>query len=334
MTDAAAQPAARAPKKPRRRPSGPVSRELLLPDFLPPEGVPLNFTLAGLGARVAAQLVDLLLTVGFVLGVLLVVFLLQVELGDGWSILFSLLFFFIRAPYYVLTELIWNGQTLGKRMTGLRVISASGGSLQAYSVVVRNLMKEMEIFVPLTYVIIAPALESTSFLIVAAWIVILLLVPLISKRRQRLGDMVANTVVIHHPRAVLARDLAAETAPAPAAAPAAGDTAPAAEPEPAAERYPFQAHHLDHYGRYELQTLEQVLRAGPPYPNMDTERRHKQALATISGKIRAKIDFPETVPDEDAKAFLDAFYRAQRAYLESRKLFGEAREDKFHREDG
>lgn len=337
MSDAAI-PAAKGRRKRRRPSQGPVVRELVLPDFLPPEGVPLTFTVAGLGGRFAAQLVDIAITVGFVLGILLVLVLLRVELGDGWSILFMLLFFLIRAPYYILTELVWNGQTLGKRITGLRVINASGGSLEPYSVVVRNLMKEMEVFVPGTYILAAPFVDSTTFVLVLMWIVVLLLVPLVSKRRQRLGDMVANTVVIHHPRAVLVADLAAKPVTAfPVTGGVAGGVAGgAAVPVRAdeGERYVFQAHQLDHYGRYELQTLERVLHAGPPYPSYDVKRRHEESLATISAKIRAKIEYPEDVPDREARAFLDAFYRAQRAYLESRKLFGEERADKFHREDG
>lgn len=321
MTDAALPlPKQKKPRRPSRRPSrGPAVSERLLPDFLPPEGVPIHFTLAGLGARFAAQLVDLLLTGGFVLGLLILLVVMQVELGDGWSILFMLLFFLIRAPYYILTEVVWNGQTLGKRVTGLRVISATGGSLRPYSIVVRNLMKEMEVFVPGTYMLAAVSLEGLTVALLILWILILLLVPIISKRRQRLGDMIADTVVIHHPRAVLVPDLAA-------ARTVTADAQPG-------ERFVFQTYHLDHYGRYELQTLERVLQAGPPYSSLDVQRRHKESLATISAKIRAKIDYPEAVPEAEARAFLDAFYKAQRAYLESRKLFGEAREDKFHRED-
>ncbi len=329
MTDATTTPNGASPAPPkqsrrqrrRQRPSKVTSRRMmpehLLPDFIPPEGVPLRFTVAGVGARLGAQLTDILITAGFVLGIILLVLLLRVELGDGWSILFSILFLFIRAPYYILTELLWNGQTLGKKITGLRVISATGGSLEAHSVVVRNLMKEMEIFVPGTYLIMAPTLDGLTYVIVLLWIAILLIVPLTNKRRQRMGDMVANTVVIHHPRAVMAPDLTAKV-------PAHSETA---------ERYPFQSHQLDHYGRYELQTLERVLQAGPPYSGPDAKRRHEQSLQTIMGKILAKIDYPEKVPEADALAFLQAFYKAQRAYLESRRLFGDAREDKFHKEE-
>ena len=286
----------------------------MIRDFRPPEGVPLNFEIASLGSRFAAQLIDVLLTVLFT-GAL--VFLLAI-MGADWdflSILWSLLFLFIRAPYYILAEILWNGQTLGKRICRLRVVGADGRTLAPYSVAVRNLMKEVEVFYPGTMLFAAAALGIFEYILLIVWICILLAVPLANRKRQRLGDMIANTYVIHQPQAILMPDLS---------------TRPDSETR---EKFIFLSHQLDHYGAYELQTLEKVLHVDTSKFGPDGHDRHRKNLQTIAEKVIAKIEYTDRVLPQDVPEFLEAFYVAQRRYLESRKLFGDAREDKFHHED-
>lgn len=284
----------------------------LVHELVPPEGVPIRFVVAGLGARIAAQLTDLLLCGTAVVAALA---LLALTLGGTATVAIgALLFFAIRTPYYIAAELMWNGQTLGKRMNRLRVVSADGSGLTTHAVVVRNLMKEVEVFVPGTYLVLGAADGLPGYAVVLTWIAVLVAIPRFNRRRQRIGDMIANTVVILQPQAVLMPDLTAQAAPTP-------------------RRFAFDAGQLDHYGRYELQTLEQVLQADTR-GNSGTRDQRRANLEAISRTIRAKIGYRETVSEADALAFLRAFYAAQRAYLERRRLFGETREDKFHRDDG
>lgn len=287
----------------------------MLNDFRPPEGVVLNFEVAGFGARVGAQMLDIILTFFFVLAVLLFFALLDLLTWNGFTTLLSLGMFFIRAPYYIFAELLWNGQTLGKRMVGLRVVSADGRSLAPYSVTVRNLMKEMEVFVPGTMLLVVQFLSTFDVLMLVVWVTVLVLVPLMNKRRQRLGDMIAGTYVIIQPKAVLLPDVAQAARTAPE------------------EKFTFLNHQLDHYGRFELQTLERVLQADAGRQDRLTRDRHEQNIAAIADKIRVKIEFTDPIAREDRRAFLQAFYRAQRRYLETRQLFGDTREDKFHQID-
>lgn len=303
--------AARA-RKLRRR-AAPHKR--LIDDVLPPEGVPLRFEVADIAARFGAQTVDILLSGGFALCLTLLIGLSDIAPTDALIALASLLFFFIRAPYYVLTELLWNGQTLGKRMLGLRVLSGTGSGLTPYQIVARNLMKEFEVFAPGTYLLVVGSSNIVEGLIVTAWIIGLILVPLFNKRRQRLGDLIANTYVIHQPQARLLPDLAAEA-------------------EPAAGGFRFQTRHLEHYGAYELQVLEKVLQAEPPAtaPAADQESWLKN-LSAIAEKVRRKTEYEDRVAPGDEAPFLRAFYTAQRAHLESRRLFGDARADKFYKHD-
>lgn len=308
----------------RRRPESAARKERrarekrerrLISDFLPPEGVPLRFEVATLGSRFAAQLIDLVVTALFAAALPLLLLVSDAAAGSVVVLAGSLLFFLIRAPYYVATELVWNGQTLGKRIRRLRVVSADGRSLRPWSVAVRNIMKELEVFVPGTALFMAAGASVLDDLVLLGWIAILLAVPLTNRRRQRLGDIVAGTYVIRQPEAVLMPDLA--------------ESAPAA----ARGRFVFLPHQLDHYGAYELQTLEQVLRTDTGRFDRRTARRHRQSMVRVAENIRKKIDYTGPVPAGDVPEFLEAFYLAQRRYLENRKLFGDARADKFHRED-
>lgn len=304
--------AAAARRRPRAKPGSGAKH--LLASLTPPEGVPLHFSVAGLGVRIAAQLVDLALTLGFVAAVVVLSALFGALGGPVMMLMTVLLFFLLRAPYYIAAELLWNGQTLGKRICRLRVISADGRSLLPYSIVVRNLMKEAEVFTPATYLVVGQELGPWVYAGVLAWIAVLVAVPLFNAKRQRIGDMIANTCVIRQPQAVLAPDLAGATRRAVDA------------------RFTFSPHQLDQYGRYELQTLERYLREFPGQMAAPAQSSRRRTMVAIGGKIRAKIGYRETVRDGDAHDFLVAFYAAQRAHLEQRKLFGDAREDKFYRE--
>lgn len=288
----------------------------IINDFLPPEAVPLHFEVGTLGARFAAQIIDIALTGIGVFALVLLLYLIDIVPDSAIVLVGSLLFFTIRVPYYTAAELVWNGQTLGKRITRLRVISADGRGLSTHSVVVRNLMKEAEVFMPATYLLAGEQLDAWTNAVTMIWIGILVAVPLFNRKRQRLGDIIAGTYVIHQPDAVLMPDLAL---------PATGGRR--------GERFSFLPHQLDHYGRYELQTLEEVLHVNKHRLTPEEYTRHSENLYAIVRNICRKIAYEETVEHRDAEAFLNAFYVAQRRYLEQRKLFGDAREDKFHKDE-
>lgn len=305
----AAESAALKARKARKRHEARMIR-----DFRPPEGVLLNFEVAGLGMRFAAQLIDVLLTALFTGAIVLLLSIM----GAPWTLLvtvWSLTFFLMRAPYYILTEILWNGQTLGKRICRLRVVGADGRSLRPYQVAVRNLMKEVEVFYPGTMLLAAASLQPFEYIVMLIWIAILLTVPLLNRKRQRIGDMIANTYVIHQPEALLMPDLS---------------TRPT---EQARKKFLFLSHQLDHYGAFELQTLERVLHVDDAKFADDAQQRHRENLQAITERVIAKIEYTDRVLPQDVPEFLEAFYVAQRRHLETRKLFGDAREDKFHGDD-
>jgi len=286
----------------------------LIDNFVPPEGVPLRFEIAGLGTRFGAQIIDILITVGFCIVVILLVSLSNLRIGLGLSALSALLFFFIRTPYYAAAELVWNGQTLGKRMSRIRVISGNGRSLTPHQIVVRNLMREVEVFIPGTLLLVASDLSWVEMLVLVGWIITVVTIPLLNPRRQRLGDIIANTYVIHQPTALLMPDISVKASRSVGAE---------------STRFSFLPNQLDHYGAFELQVLEKVLQAKPDFSMQAEAQRRANAIA-IGDRIRKKIDFSEIVGPDEEEMFLTAFYTAQRAYLEQKQLFGEVRQDKHH----
>ena len=94
-----------------------------------------------------------------------------------------LLWFAVSIGYGIVLEWFWRGQTVGKRMLRLRVVDAEGLKLRFSQIVLRNLLRAVDML-PGPYLIGGLAC-------------------LLSRRAQRLGDLAANTVVIRHP--VLAR---------------------------------------------------------------------------------------------------------------------------------
>lgn len=275
-------------------------------DILPPEGVPIRLDIASGGARFGAQSLDILITFGGLF--LLFLALIWVNVLD-WSMLatlFFLLAFLIRVPYYILSELVWNGRRLSKRIVKIKVISGDGQRLTPHQIVARNLMKEVEVFMPVTTLLSGSYQNGWVGLVLTVWMVLVLAVPLFNKKRQRLGDMIAGTLVVDQPKAVLLPDLAAAQGSA-------------------AVGFVFRPEQLDVYGRFELQTLEQILRNRPK-----TEEARKR-VSDVVRTIRRKIAFEEEVAPRDEWDFLTDFYRQQREYLESRHLFGDTREDKFHK---
>ncbi|MEO0371544.1 MAG: RDD family protein [Pseudomonadota bacterium] len=299
-------------RRKKKPPKGPPPDQLL-----PPEGVPIYLKIAGVGVRMSAQIVDLILTLAAGIALLILLATLDMTTPETWGAIASMLFFFTRIPYYVLSEIVWNGQTLGKKLMKIKVVSNDGASLTTHALVVRNLMKEAEVFLPGTLVITLDASEPIYSLIALVWIIGTLTVPLCNKRRRRLGDLIAGTYVIHLPQPVLLTDVARLSSA-----------------EAKAEEFAFLSHHLDHYGAFELQTLEDLLRAdasGRPY---QINKSYTETLGKVVENIRRRIDYADKVAPEARVRFLQAFYNAQRAYLEQRQLFGDKRSDKhFDAED-
>ena len=269
-----------------------------------PEGVDLQLSLAEGGQRLGAFMLDLVIMAGALLLVTVVALIVMAAFGaqnpQVGAIVWLLGFFLLRNFYFVLMEMGPRAATFGKRLTGIRVVARSGGRLTADAVVARNLMREIEIFLPLSFLGFSASEGSASVLMSLlglGWACLFLFFPFFNKDRLRIGDLLAGTWVINAPKRQLGVDLL--------------------RPFDMAHAYRFTEEQLDAYGAYELQTLESVLRNGDP-----------DAIATVSWTIRNKIGFGEV---NDDYTFLSVYYQAVRARLERKLLFGKRRADKHDR---
>lgn len=281
-------------------------------EIVTPEGVSLEIPLAPRATRAVAFILDFaILTVAVLVISLLASLASGGMIATGYFTAFGMVAaFFIRNFYFVFFEMRWQGRTPGKRLCKLRVIDRGGGPLTAQAVFARNLVRDVELFIPLAVVFaqaeIWPGAPSWARLLCALWALILLCMPLLNRDRMRIGDLVAGTVVVAIPVVGLAADVAERRVPIWSRAPA-----------PAIHFSEFQ---LAAYGIYELQVLEEVLRGGDRLDG-------RQAIDQVAARIQRKIGWAGGWIDPEA--FLGAYYAALRARLEKDMLFGKRREDKF-----
>jgi uncharacterized RDD family membrane protein YckC len=288
----------------------------LVREIVTPEGIPLRFTLARAGDRAAAFSIDMVLLMVVLVLVGVGLWLAVGSSGSWLRAAITILLFLLRNFYFAVIEVRWQGQTPGKRAVGIRVIDARGGQLETRAVLARNLIRELEVWIPLGILFAGglglPDAPGWARFLGGAWAFVFLFMPLFNKDRLRVGDMIAGTRVVMQPKVVLVPDLADETAGAPHQA------RPGAAP---AAAHAFSDAQLAIYGIYELQVLEGVLRINPGDPSQ------LDVLRTVSEKVRAKIRYQGKVVDDER--FLREFYAAQRAHLEQKLLFGQRRKDKF-----
>ena len=143
-----------------------------------PEGVQLALPLAGIGSRFMALLIDLVIG-GVVITVVILGTLAAV--GDvAAEIVAACAFLLITVVYNVVFEVFGGGRTIGKRATGLRVVSDGGAQVGLRASLIRNVIRILEF--SLLYI---PALVSV----------------LATRNNQRLGDLAAGTLVVRDQRA-------------------------------------------------------------------------------------------------------------------------------------
>lgn len=151
-----------------------------------PERVPLHFALASIGNRFIACAIDH--AIQFVILIAIIVtFLIISDVADvghklvnapKWVIaLLVVMEFIIINGYFAIFEWAWRGQTPGKRIMKLRVIREDGRPISFYEAMVRNLIRVIDFIVPPFYSIGLVSVFATS-------------------RDQRVGDLVAGTVVV------------------------------------------------------------------------------------------------------------------------------------------
>jgi uncharacterized RDD family membrane protein YckC len=171
-----------------------------------PESIAFNYELAGLGSRFLAVMVDqaiqILILAAIFGGILLagarsaarhtsppVTDKLVISLA---IVLVVAVLFLVLFGYFIAFEALWNGQTPGKKLLGLRVVRDGGYPIDFGASLIRNLIRVGE--------------QLLGYYLIAA------VSALISPENKRIGDLAAGTIVVRDARLALPRDPYAPTA--------------------------------------------------------------------------------------------------------------------------
>jgi uncharacterized RDD family membrane protein YckC len=268
-------------------------------ELVTPEGVMLNVRLADVGVRLAAFLIDFTIIMATLIFATWVIFAANLDdSGSMATVLWMLVFFFLRSFYFMFFEMRPKAATPGKRLCKIRVAARGKARLTANAVFARNAIREIEFFLPLSYMIGAVAgIDEGQSILGLIWGLVFLLFPLFNKDRLRAGDLIAGTWVVNAPRPLLVTDLADE-------------------PGKTAAEMQFTPEQLAMYGVRELHVLEDVI------------RQNKAAtVADVSDRIRKKIGWTGGASEDDLE-FLKTYYASLRGQLETKLLFGVRKKDK------
>lgn len=162
-----------------------------------PEMVRFDFRLAGPGSRFLAWTIDMIVMAATIVAFLLagcivsslIAVSVQSEIGFAVVIIGVFLIYY---GYFAFLEWRWSGKTVGKRFVGLRVIQDNGTRIAPFQAIARNLFRIVDSLAPFYTIGIGAVLAS--------------------QRSQRLGDMIAGTIVVREdreavlPKAALLKD--------------------------------------------------------------------------------------------------------------------------------
>jgi uncharacterized RDD family membrane protein YckC len=153
-----------------------------------PESIAFNYELAGVGSRFLAVAIDLAIQVAVLLLLAWGVSATHVHAPHGggrlvynlWLASWIALLFLIFNGYFIFFETLWNGQTPGKRLLGIRVVRDGGYPVDFMASLIRNLIRVGEMLL--------------GFYVVSAVVAVL------SPLNKRVGDLAAGTIVIRESR--------------------------------------------------------------------------------------------------------------------------------------
>jgi uncharacterized RDD family membrane protein YckC len=161
-----------------------------------PEQIELAYDVAGIGSRFLAALIDHIIIAVILsfscIGVALAADQLALGLDDSLVLgLFGLGIYLSLCAYFIFFETVWNGQTPGKRMLGLRMVRTGGRPLGFLGSTVRNFIRLAD-FLPVLYGVGVIAM-------------------FIDRRSRRLGDMAAGCIAVRERQAITLASLSAPT---------------------------------------------------------------------------------------------------------------------------
>ena len=188
-------------------------------DIVTPENIAFEYKVAGLWQRLPAFAIDFAVRVAiFMLLSIGMAFFEAFDLTGTIYIarrfILLLLWFVLEWFYGGLLETFWNGQTLGKRAMGLRVVTPAGEPINGLQAVLRNVLRFADAMPMLPFIALAtifnlstmeipdendpeyPLFATLYMLCPLPTYLVGLAVSAMNSRRQRLGDLVCGTMVI------------------------------------------------------------------------------------------------------------------------------------------
>lgn len=150
-----------------------------------PEGIGFSLPVAGPITRALAILIDTVVTAGAAAALGRIFSAARLLSDDAAAALGTLSWFAVSVGYGLILEWFWRGQTVGKRVLGVRVMDAAGLRLRFEQIVIRNIVRWVDML-PFLYVVGGTA-------------------ALLSRRGQRFGDVAASTIVVRIPAATIPR---------------------------------------------------------------------------------------------------------------------------------
>ncbi len=149
--------------------------------IITPEAVVLEVETAGVSARVMAGLLDLMVQFGALFAIAVVFGALGIVDGDsGGRTVFAIVFAAVIMGYPVVLETLWRGRTVGKKAMGLRAVTVEGAPIRLRHAMLRMMGGLVDRFFP--------PIGVTGTLMILG-----------TRRHQRVGDLMAGTVVVRDP---------------------------------------------------------------------------------------------------------------------------------------
>lgn len=247
-----------------------------------PENVTFDYDIAGIGSRFLAALIDTALIVllqTLVFGAAILITRITLDdmtdaIGSWLYAVSGLVAFVFFWGYYIFFEILWNGQTPGKRQIGLRVIRVDGTPVNVSEVVIRNLVRIID-FLPSAYGVGV----VTMF---------------INSNSRRMGDLAAGTIVVHD-RAV--KNLS-ELSP----------VRPASVMVPGVQMHLPEDFPVGQVSEHELHIIEEFLSRRSGLDNSKTLAYH------ILASVVTRIGLPaESIQFDHAESILAEIYKARRS---------------------
>jgi uncharacterized RDD family membrane protein YckC len=163
-------------------------------EIVTPENIAFEYRLAGPFRRLVAYAVDLALRIAAFVGLSIALSTtLSWFIGAAITGVILILFFLLSWFYGGLFETFMNGQTPGKRMLGIRVLTISGQPINGMQAIMRNILRTADELPLLSLHMFIP--EAPPFYIIPTF-VLGLIVMTCNRRFQRMGDLVCGTMVV------------------------------------------------------------------------------------------------------------------------------------------